>query len=246
VNARLKFALVTLSACLTIGVTISLGRWQLSRAIQKQDLQAAVEAQGAKTPLSAHDLHGRQGDVASLQHRRARVRGFWVKDATVFLENRPMNGRVGFIVLTPLVMEAGTEAIVVQRGWIPRDFQVRGRLPTIETPPGMVEIEGRLTPPPSKLYEPGSGPLGAIRQNIDLSQFKTETGLSLMPLSLQQMGAESEGLLRDWPAVNLGVQKNQGYALQWFGLAGLVALLYLWFQIIRRFFYRPLDSVRHE
>jgi len=35
--------------------------------------------------------------------------------------------------------------------------------------------------------------------------------------------------------VGTGVDKHYGYAFQWFGLCGLMALLYVWFQIVRRF-----------
>ena len=44
--------------------------------------------------------------------------------------------------------------------------------------------------------------------------------------------APSEGLLRDWAAPNLGVDKHYGYAFQWFGLFVLVVGLYGWFQIV--------------
>jgi surfeit locus 1 family protein len=30
-----------------------------------------------------------------------------------------------------------------------------------------------------------------------------------------------------------GVAKHHGYAFQWFGLSGLIALLYVWFQIVQ-------------
>jgi hypothetical protein len=49
-------------------------------------------------------------------------------------------------------------------------------------------------------------------------------------------GSASEGLLRDWPQINAGVQKHYGYAFQWFGLSVLVVLLYVWFQLVRRFY----------
>ena len=51
-------------------------------------------------------------------------------------------------------------------------------------------------------------------------------------------GSASEGLLRDWPQINAGVQKHYGYAFQWFGLSVLVVLLYVWFQLVRRFYPR--------
>jgi surfeit locus 1 family protein len=76
-------------------------------------------------------------------------------------------------------------------------------------------------------------------------EFAAESGLALLPVTLQQTGAASEGVLREWPAVNLGVDKHYGYAFQWFGLSALIAGLYLWFQIIRRFIFHPKDPSNH-
>lgn len=244
VNAKIKLGLITLAACTGVLVTAALGNWQLSRAAQKLALQADIEAKSAKPPMTAKSLRALP-DASQALHHRATIRGFWVKDATVYLENRPMNGRVGFVVLTPLVMEAGSEAILVQRGWVPRDFESRGHLPALETPLGMVDVAGMIAPPPSKLYEPGPSTPGPIRQNIDLAQFQMATGLPLLPVTLQQTGAAGDGLQRDWPAVSLGVEKNRGYAFQWFALSSLIAGLYLWFQVIRRFFYHTQDPSRN-
>ena len=58
----------------------------------------------------------------------------------------------------------------------------------------------------------------------------------LAAVTVQQAGPPSDGLLRDWPRIDLGVDKHYGYAVQWFALAGLIALLYGWFQIVKRFF----------
>ena len=49
---------------------------------------------------------------------------------------------------------------------------------------------------------------------------------------MQQTGEPSEGLLRDWPEAASGVEKNYGYAFQWWALSGLIAILYVWFQFI--------------
>jgi surfeit locus 1 family protein len=240
VNARWRFILITLATLVAVGVTGSLGFWQLSRAAEKQSRQTAMDTQSAKLPLTADALHAAP-DGAGLLHQRARLRGNWHASSLVFLENRPMAGRVGFLVLMPFELEGGKGALVVQRGWVPRGFVDRALLPRIDTPAGIVEVEGRMSLPPSDLYALGPPTSGAIRQNLDLPQWRTETGLQLMPLSLQQTGASPEGFLRDWPVVNLGVEKNYGYAAQWFGMAGLFALLYLWFQVIRRFIFHPKD-----
>ena len=42
-QAQGRFWSVTLAAVLAVGVTASLGRWQMDRAAQKQALQTAVE-----------------------------------------------------------------------------------------------------------------------------------------------------------------------------------------------------------
>ena len=44
---RGRFWVVTLAALLTLAATVSLGRWQLSRAAQKEALQAEIEAGAA-------------------------------------------------------------------------------------------------------------------------------------------------------------------------------------------------------
>lgn len=240
----MKWVLVTLATLVAVAVTFSLGLWQLNRAAQKQALQAAMERQSAKSPLSGAALQAAP-DPAVLLHQRAHLTGSWVPGHTVFLDNRQMDARVGFFAMTPFRLQDGGAVILVQRGWVARNFERRLQLPEISTPHGVVEIEGRIAPPPAKLYEPGAPGTGAIRQNLDLVQFRAETRLPLMDITLQQSGAPSEGLLRDWPAVNVGVDKHYGYAFQWFGLATLLALLYLWFQIVRPFIDRSKDPTSH-
>ena len=222
---------ITLAALVGVSVTVSLGQWQLRRAAEKLALQAAIEAQAGKPALDAMTLQ-RSADLQALVHQPALLRGTWDAKHTVYLDNRQMQGRVGFFVMTPLVLSNGA-AIVVQRGWIARDFENRTHLLAVQTPTGVVEVQGRIALPPSKLYAPGQEQPGAIRQNLDLAAYRAETGLPLLAMTLQQTGPASEGLQRDWPVVNFGVDKHYGYAVQWFALAALIVGLYLWFVVVR-------------
>ena len=234
-STRLRFWLITLTALASFVITLSLGRWQLSRAAEKEGLQAAIEAQGKRTMIDNAALI-RAPDANALIHRIAKLRGTWAQERTVFLDNRQMNAKPGFYVLTPLLLEGTSAAVMVQRGWVARNFVDRSKVSAVPTPLGVVELEGRIAPPPSKLYEMGDTGSGLIRQNLDLVRFKAETGLPLMAVSIQQTGSASEGLLREWPVVGPGSEKNYGYAFQWFGLSALIAILYVWFQIGKRFF----------
>ncbi|MEO7888343.1 MAG: SURF1 family protein [Polaromonas sp.] len=226
-----RFWLLTLAAVAVAATTFSLGQWQLRRAAQKEALQAAIEAQGRLTMLDARTLLAAK-DLSADIHRPAALTGSWRAEHTVYLDNRPMSGKTGFVVVTPLVLEGSSQAILVQRGWVPRNFADRTALPEISTPAGLVTVQGRIAPPPSRLYEFTGVESGRIRQNLDLPAFRAQTGLPLMDVSLLQTGAANEGLLREWAAPNLGVDKHYGYAFQWFGLCALVVLLYGWFQLL--------------
>lgn len=227
--------------------TASLGRWQLSRAAEKESLQAALDERGrmpavdGSTLLTVAAKAGSAADASALVHRAVVLEGQWLADHTVYLDNRQMNGRPGFFVLTPLQLaRQGGAAVLVQRGWAPRNFQDRAQLPQVQTPRDvMVMVQGRVADAPSRLYEfqgaDSAEGSSRIRQNLDLAAFRTETGLALAHLTVLQTGEAGEGLRRDWPVVGAGVDKHYGYAFQWFGLCGLIALLYVWFQIVRRF-----------
>lgn len=228
----LKRWAIAAAAVLAIAATLALGEWQWSRAQQKLALHAAIAERQDAPVLANRQLAAAAGDVAALLHRPVELRGEWVAAHTVYLDNRQMGGKPGFYVVTPLRLEGSGSAILVQRGWVQRNFAQREQLPAVQTPAGPVVVRGRLAPPPAKLYAFSEEERGLIRQNLDLARFQSETGLPLLQLSVRQLGAASEGLLRDWPQPASGADKNYGYAAQWWALAGLIAILYAWFQFI--------------
>jgi surfeit locus 1 family protein len=230
-----RFWLVTLAALATALLTARLGVWQLGRAAEKIALNAAVQTQADRPALQrAEDLPADESAARALHHRSVALRGRWSGAHTVYLDNRQMNGKPGFFVVTPLVLADG-RALLVQRGWQPRDFLDRSRVAAVPTPPGEVAVAGRLAPPPARLFEFEAEPGARIRQNLDVAAFARETGLALLPLSvLQREPVQApDGLLREWPSPLVGVDRHHGYAFQWFGLSALVVILYVWFQFIQ-------------
>ena len=226
-----RFWIVTLAAFITVALTAALGRWQLQRADQKIGLQTEMDARAALPAWSERDLL-QAADPQAAWFRPVRLRGHWVPEASVFLDNRQMAGRPGFFLVTPLRLAGSERAVLVQRGWAPRDFIERSRVPEVPTPGGEVVLLGYLAPPPAKLYELGPPAPGPIRQNVEPASLAAEFRLPLLQASVLQTSAADDGLLRDWPRVETGVAKHQGYAFQWFGLCALTVVLYLWFQLI--------------
>ena len=227
--------LVLLAALLGMVITATLGQWQLRRAEQKQALVDARQARAQMAAIAGASL-GLLGDSAAnrkgLLYRAITLQGRWLGAHTVYLDNRQMQGRPGFFVVTPLQMPSGA-VILVQRGWVPRNFNDRTALPAVSTPEGQVRLRGHLAPWPSRIYDFGEVETGPIRQNLDLDAYRAQTGLPLLEVSVQQAGEADDGLLRDWPVPASGIEKHHGYAFQWFGLCALIALLYVWFQIVQ-------------
>ena len=230
---------VTVVALTTMAVTARLGVWQSDRAQYKENLHNLQQAQAALPPLSNAAFES-PVDAALGMHRSVHLQGEWLAEHTVFLQNRSQNGAPGFWVLTPLQLSP-TAMVLVQRGWAPRDRVSSEVLPPIVTPTGLVHVQGRWVAPPSRMVElaqtdqgtaSGSEPRSsAIRQNLDVNAWAAEMKLPITATVLQT-GNASEGLTRDWAPALSGADKNRGYAFQWFALSGLVAVLFVWFQII--------------
>lgn len=229
---RWRGVIVLLAALVAAAATARLGWWQLDRAQQKNALQAAVDERLRMPAIGVGDLARNGAQNEAQMSRMARLTGRWADDHTVYLDNRQMGGQTGFVVLTPLKLDDGS-AVLVERGWMARDFLDRTKLQSTPSEPGSVVVEGRIVAHPSRLYEFAEAASGVIRQNVDLAAFAREIGLDLRPVSILQTGPQPSTLRRDWPRPSTGVHKNYGYAFQWFALSALILGLYVWYQIIR-------------
>jgi surfeit locus 1 family protein len=247
-----RFWLITVVAIVSAAITMKLGFWQLSRAHEKLTLQASIQAQSELPNLeagvlvrAASKLTTQQDlNVPSVLHRTIMLTGHWLPQHTLFLDNRQMDNKPGLFVLTPFEFtEPATltkKTILVQRGWLPRNFLDRNALPEVKTDAAEVTIIGRIALSPSKLFEFKGTDTGALRQNIDIEALAKELKLELLPYSLLQLdmanadaSSTQEKLLRRWAQPNYGSEKNYGYMVQWWALSALMTMLYVWFQLIR-------------
>ncbi|HWR87335.1 MAG TPA: hypothetical protein VN277_02820, partial [Acidiferrobacterales bacterium] len=53
--------------------------------------------------------------------------------------------------------------------------------------------------------------------------------LDLQPVLVQQTSVADDALVREWERPDLGIDKHRGYALQWYALAALTAVLLAFF-----------------
>lgn len=225
--------LVGLLCALGVGLTGSLGFWQLDRAQQKLDLLATQEAAQRLPALGNGELAAQGPGQADAARRSARLRGHWLPEHQLWLDNRAHDRRNGTLLLTPLQLEGRPELIWVQRGWQERTPGLHAVPPWPATPAGPVEIQGQLRPQASQVKAFGAESAGPLRQNLDLSASASQLGRPVLPWVLWQTGPNCAPLRCDWPAPDSGVHKHWGYAAQWFALAVLILGLYVWFQFLK-------------
>ncbi len=206
-------------ACLALALlTLQLGNWQLRRADEKSALQARLDALAQQAPRSV-------GAQARPEEGQPLVLvGRWRGSGTVFLDNRTHEGRAGYQVFTPLELADGSGQVLVNRGWIAAGLD-RARLPEVPVPVGTQDVEGRAHySPPAGFALGGEGADGPRWQRVDAERYTARTGMPVAAWLLWQTSAADDGLLRDWPRPDAGVDRHRGYALQWYGLAALATV----------------------
>ena len=226
-----RFRLMPFIAMLVVAaIGISLGQWQLRRAADKEAIEQRIREREKALPLRFDGVAASATDTEALEFRQVVVRGEFLPGWTVYLDNRPHEGKPGFHVITPLKIAGSGRHIIVARGWIARDVADRSRIPEIATPAGIVEVTGSVRRHAGRLLQLGqAAPLkpGAILQNLDANELARASGLDIEPFIVEQTSDSSDGLVRAWPLPSQGIDRHLGYAFQWFALAATAFLFFV-------------------
>ena len=226
---------LTLLAVALIAGFVSLGRWQLRRADEKQHLLDAVA-----TALQHRSAQPLDAAAAAGGYDWAAGRGHILETPILLLDNQRRGDAVGVRVFGVFQPGQGP-ALLVDLGWLPLPGD--RRLPEVTLPAGELQVAGLLAPPPS----PGIalGPAYAIpgdaqtRQpdagghwlltRVDLAALGQGLHLRLAPRVLRLDPVLPIGFARDLEALpnTLSPERHRGYAIQWFGLALVTFILAL-------------------
>jgi surfeit locus 1 family protein len=211
-------------------VCVAAGNWQRSRMHEKDTLRAALEAADAAPAVG---VPGSDADWNAWRYRRVVARGRYDAARQFLLDNRVHEGRVGYEVVTPLMLADG-RWLLVDRGFVPAGRE-RSDLPQRPPPTGDVSVEGRIQLVPRGYFMSGGEASGVLWPHLDPALFAQRTGRTVLPVYLQASGGDAgDGLSRDWPAPDLGSEKHLGYMVQWYSFAALAAGLWAYFTFRRR------------
>jgi len=228
--------LPSLAMIVLLVLFLSLGFWQLSRAEQKRELIGTFEDRLSGPALTASAISA-TAPADELRYRHVRLRGRYLADRQFLLDNRVYDRKPGFEVLTPFQLADG-RVVLVNRGWVPLGAS-RSDLPSLQMQSEPVSVEGWLYIPFEPAYslggidDAGTG-WPRIVQYLDFEQLGQRLDASLLPMTVRLSGEAAEGYVRDWQVVPMTPAKHIAYAVQWFGLAIAVLVIYLVLNIKRR------------
>ena len=219
-------AVPTLAMLAAVAMFVAAGQWQRGRMHEKEALRAQLEAMARLPAVSLAGLPA-TSDWPALRYRPVEAAGRYDARRQIFIDNKVRDGRAGYDVVAPLVLDDG-RVVLVDRGWVAQGAS-RAVLPEVPPLGGHVVVEGRLAVPPSYLELRSAAPTGPVWQNLDPARFSAATGIAVLPVVIEETAAPSpgDGLVRDWPAPDFGIEKHWIYMTQWYAFAGLAVALWL-------------------
>jgi cytochrome oxidase assembly protein ShyY1 len=216
-----RWAGLLLVALLVAAACVALGRWQLHRLGERHERNHLLERNLDSPPVPPQDLlRVGRGPRDVDQYARIRATGRYDVAHQLLVRTRPLDGQVGYYVLTPLVTQQGP-AVLMVRGWVP-DGPTAESLPDVPAAPrGTVTVTARLRPS-EPASSTGTPPKGQVTR-IDVSQIAR-------PLPYRVYGGYGEVTAeqpepRTTPTRLPPPEPSEGphlaYAVQWFLFAAM-------------------------
>ena len=225
----------TFIVLIVVATCVRLGFWQLSRLADRRAANAAIAARLDQDPVG--DI-ARIADTTGLAYRRATVRGTFDNERYIVLPGRSLAGSPGVHLIVPLRLAGRTDALLVNRGWVPAADAA-----TIDATKFVVhdsvEISGLVVPFPGASQSLAArGEIatdGAFRHawyTIDEAALRAQFPYRLRDVMLQELPSAADTAILpvklDPPVLDEG--PHLGYALQWFafaiiGIIGWIALV---------------------
>lgn len=199
----------TVTALLLLGIAVvilvSLGQWQLRRSDERRAILDAIEAGRKQAPVM---LTPATPSDDLTPWRVAQATGVWQPQFSVLLDNRNHEGRPGYWLATPLLLDGSSrQAVLVLRGWLPRIMPGQGEPALPATPQGPQTVTGEMAERVPRMFElwslggqdqsalPATLPVADGKvpqvQNLPLDAYARATGLNLLPVVLAQSGQTS-------------------------------------------------------
>lgn len=202
-------------------ICVALGRWQLHRLDERKARNEVTRSNLAAQPAPIDRIVGAPGVVGD-QHawRTAIATGHYDASKQIVLKYRNVEDKPGFEIVTPLVL-AGGKAVLVDRGFIPRQDSELMPLHVPAVPTGEVTVTGRLQRSERGGHTSGGVPDGGTARLINGPDFAKVLGLDLYDgyLQVTKQDPANDPAFGGFPGPEIDDGPHFFYALQWFFFA---------------------------
>ncbi len=227
----------TLLVLVVMGILLRLGFWQLDRLAQRQARNAAITHQLALAPLSLNSSVPFPDDPASLKNRLATATGEYDLSRQVALKLQNWEGSPGLHLITPLLLEDGSRAVLVDRGWIPYDHASSEKWSQFDelgpvAMTGFIRLSETLAREKTETSQPNLNAPQAEWYRVDIEAIQAQLPYELLPIFLQQSPPERDNThlpYRREPTVDLSEGPHLSYAIQWYLFALILGGGYLYY-----------------
>jgi surfeit locus 1 family protein len=216
----------------TIAFLVSLGLWQLDRADQKRTIEAAIVS--AKTGPVELIANGRE--LLDKEYFHIRLQGNYLSDKQFIYDNQIVDQVSGYYVLTPFILTDQLGVILVNRGFIPWNGQ-RERLGDIAVDSVSREIKVQVSSPIKRMELKAtdvSRQFPVLIQAVDFDVLEEVSKLKFVKVVGLLDPSSSDGYVRKWEPYTGSIEKHIGYAIQWFLMALVLAIIGLRIGLKRR------------
>ncbi|MEW2084322.1 SURF1 family protein [Streptomyces sp. NPDC005283] len=233
-----QWVILTLIALVLIPAMIELGFWQLHRHEHRVEQNTLISRnlKAKPVPVTALTSPGHTVPRADYWRQVTATGTFDTAREVVVRRRTSADERVGFHVLTPLVLADG-RAVLVNRGWVPSAADQKSFPPVPAAPKGTVTVTGRLkadeTTSASGIKDLSGLPPRQIML-INSAQQTKSLGRSVLGGYLEQSAPEPSGgnpeLIPEPDHESIG--PHMAYAVQWWLFAAAVPVG--WVILVRR------------
>jgi surfeit locus 1 family protein len=229
----MKFEIVpTVAYLCLLPLLIALGIWQLERSDEKRAFLELEQRQAASEIL--HLSPAIEDNPEALRYRKVEVKGHYNNAHQFLIDNQVSNGKPGYFVLTPFVLEGAAKAVLVNRGWVPLNRD-RSILPDVEIKKLQTTITGRINSFPRVGIKLAGADLPtatwpSVVQVVDSNILAKTLGYPLFQFQIELDKDSQEGFKREWRTSTVMLpEQHTAYAIQWFALALTLTIIFIWY-----------------
>ncbi len=205
---------------------LALGAWQVNRGIEKQEIWEVHNFQKSQPVINELDVLGMNNSEAI--YRSVFLEGRFGEE-TYLLDNRTYRQEAGYEVFT-IFRTAQKNSYLVNRGWVSKnkiDFKSATKDSKSTSIEGIYSPFRRFGLDLSKVELSSSWP--KVVQELDFEIASLDLGLDLKRVVIQLSAASEQAYEPIWQPAEFNPSRHFGYALQWFGLALVLIISFLYF-----------------